>query len=1495
MKSSDIVNDSVGPKDQPRGLYNPEEFRDNCGFGMIAHQQGVPSHKLLQTAIESLTCMTHRGGIAADGKTGDGCGLLLQMPTPFMRSAARDILGRDLKNNFAVGMVFMSRVAEAQDRVRAAFEAAAKEFDFDVATWRVVPTQPDVCGEIALEQLPQIEQIFLEAEDASHEEVAAKLFMIRRRVEMVMRDDQDFYICSLSDRVISYKGLVMPADLEHFYPDLGDASLETAICVFHQRFSTNTLPRWPLAQPFRMLAHNGEINTIQGNRSWSRARTPKLSSSLLPDLHSVSPLVNEHGSDSSSLDNMLELLVTGGVDLPKALRMLIPPAWQNIEDIDPDLKAFYQYHAMHMEPWDGPAGIVLTDGRYACCLLDRNGLRPARWVTTSDGFITLASEVGTYHYEPGTVTAKGRVGPGQILVIDTETGEVLHTKDIDNKLKNSKPYKQWLRDNARHIEASYDTTVTAPIEGDALDVYQKMFQVTLEERDQVLKPLAQSGNEAVGSMGDDTPMAVLSARERSLYDYFRQKFAQVTNPPIDPLREAIVMSLEVDLGGEANLFEETEAHAKRVSLTSPILSQGKYESVLALNESDLKVQVLDATYNPEETTLKDAIATLCQEAGAHVTGGASVLVLSDRSFGEDRVPIHSLLATGAVHNHLIANGLRADSNLIVESGSARDSHQFACLLGFGATAIYPYLAYSVLTQQLADGEILGAPSACYKNYRKGINKGLLKIMSKMGISAVNSYRGAQLFEAVGLDAEVVDVAFSGVSSRIAGAGFAHLEFDQVQLARAARLKRKPVVAGGLLKYVHGGEYHAYNPDVVMSLQRAVVSNDTADYKTYADHCNDRPVAALRDLLNLKPSPEPIPLEDVEPIDAILKRFDSAGMSLGALSPEAHEALAMGMNAIGARSNSGEGGEDPARYGTNRVSKIKQIASGRFGVTPHYLVNAEVLQIKVAQGAKPGEGGQLPGGKVNDLIARLRYSVPGVTLISPPPHHDIYSIEDLAQLIFDLKEVNPDALVSVKLVSEPGVGTIAAGVAKAYADLITISGYDGGTAASPLTSIRHAGSPWELGLAEVHQTLRGNRLRGKIRLQADGGMKTGLDVVKAAILGAESFGFGTAPMIAMGCKYLRICHLNNCATGVATQNDKLREDHFVGDVERVVNFFRFVAEETREWMASLGVSKLEELIGRVDLLEHLDGTTDKQSALNLQPITWVDETAVDQPQFCEVDRNPPFDKGEKAALILSEVLPAIEGKQGGEFRFSVTNCDRSIGARISGEIAKRYGNAGMEESPITLKLEGTAGQSFGVWNAGGLHIYLAGDCNDYVGKGMAGGKLVVYPPEGSQFESKSASIIGNTCLYGATGGRLFASGCAGERFAVRNSGAHAVIEGTGDHCCEYMTGGCVTVLGETGLNFGAGMTGGMAFVLDETRAFPDRYNHELVEIHRISGEAAEAHRHFLRDNIVEFVEETGSSWGQHILDNFADYVGKFWLVKPKAADFNQLVARFRYTD
>ena len=1479
-----------------RGLYRPEEFRDNCGFGLIAHTRGEVSHRLLQTAIESLTCMTHRGGIAADGRTGDGCGLLLQMPDAFMRAQARACFNAELGARYAVGMVFLSRDEARQRASRDAVEQAVVAQGLAVVGWREVPTEPDVCGEIALDQLPKIEQVFIDAGDLDQAHCLGKLLIARRRAEIALAEDPDFYVCSLSDSVVSYKGLVMPADLARFYPDLNDPSLETAICVFHQRFSTNTLPRWPLAQPFRMLAHNGEINTIEGNRSWSRARTSKFETPLIPDLQALAPLVNTTGSDSSSLDNMLEVLTTGGIELPRALRMLIPPAWQNIEGMDPDLKAFYQYNAMHMEPWDGPAGIVLTDGRYACCLLDRNGLRPARWVTTDDGFITLASEVGTHGYTPDQVIAKGRVGPGQILVVDTQEGRVLHTRDIDELLKTRQPYKQWLRQNARQIEGSFAGEQVAALSGTQLSVYQKMFQVSFEERDQVLRPLAESGNEAVGSMGDDTPMAVLSRQERSLYDYFRQQFAQVTNPPIDPLREAIVMSLEVDLGPERNIFEESPDHARRIGLTSPVLSQGKFRTIVELAEDGFRSTVLDATYEPAEGhSLRQALEALCSSAEAAVREGFSIVVLSDRNIGDTRVPIHSLLATGAVHHHLIRIGLRADCNLVVESGSARDSHHLACLLGFGATAIYPYLAYSVIQDLLARGELLGDPAACQKNFRKGINKGLLKIMSKMGISAVNSYRGAQLFEAVGLDRELVDSAFTGVTSRIGGVTLEQLEKDQWQIAQRARSRRKSLEQGGLLKYVHGGEYHAYNPDVVMSLQAAVVSGNYADYQRYATHCNERPVAALRDLLTLKCPDSPLPLESVEPIEDICKRFDSAGMSLGALSPEAHESLAMGMNQLGARSNSGEGGEDPARFGTNRVSKIKQIASGRFGVTPHYLVNAEVLQIKIAQGAKPGEGGQLPGGKVNDLIARLRYSVPGVTLISPPPHHDIYSIEDLAQLIFDLKQVNPEALVSVKLVSEPGVGTIAAGVAKAYADLITISGYDGGTAASPLTSIRYAGSPWELGLAEVQQTLRGNQLRGKIRLQADGGMKTGLDVVKAAILGAESFGFGTAPMVAMGCKYLRICHLNNCATGVATQNAQLRQTHFVGDVERVVNFFTFVAMETREWLAKLGVARLEDLIGRVDLLERLPGETAKQQSLDLDPILWVDTEAVDQPQFCQVTSNDPFDTAEKANQMVRDILPVIEASAGGEFAYTLTNCDRSIGARLSGEIARRHGNTGMEASPVTLRLTGTAGQSFGVWNAGGLHMYLKGDCNDYVGKGMAGGKLVISPPEGSRFESRRTSIIGNTCLYGATGGRLFAAGVAGERFAVRNSGAHAVIEGAGDHCCEYMTGGLITVLGPTGVNFGAGMTGGLAFVLDEDRAFIDRYNSELVEIHRVAAESMEPQRHFLRDNIREFVNETGSDWGTHLLENFEDYIGKFWLVKPKAADISQLLSRLRNTD
>ncbi|MFC3284402.1 glutamate synthase large subunit [Litchfieldella rifensis] len=1477
-----------------RGLHQPGEFRDNCGFGLIAHMEGRASHDLLKTAIESLTCMTHRGGIAADGKTGDGCGLLLKMPTGFMRAVAREALGVELGNGFAVGSIFLPDDDAREAYAREVLETELSARGLTVHGWRDVPIDASVCGPMALDCLPRIRQIFVEAgDDRLEAKLNVDLFMARRRAEEQLRNEEDFYVCSLSTKVLSYKGLMMPVDLPTFYHDLGDERLETAICVFHQRFSTNTAPRWPLAQPFRFLAHNGEINTIEANRGWANSRKENFVNELLPDLTELDEIVNTTGSDSSSMDNMLEVLMTGGMDIYNAIRMMVPPAWQNVETMDSDLRAFYEYNSMHMEPWDGPAGMVMTDGRNAVCMLDRNGLRPARWVITRNGYITLASEIGTYGYRPEDVVAKGRVGPGQVLGVDIETGEVLHTRDIDNRLKAAFPYKRWLKDRANYLESALTELARfQPMGTDELNIYQKMFQISFEERDQLLRPLAESGQEAVGSMGDDTPMAVLSRHHRLLTDHFRQKFAQVTNPPIDPLREAIVMSLETCCGAELNVFEATPDHAHRLILTTPVLSPRKFTALVSQDDPAFASYRLSLAYDPAEVGLKQALLALCQQAEEAARSGKVILVLSDADLEKGKLPIHAALAVGAIHHHLGRKALRPRVNLVVETGYARDAHQMAVLFGVGATAVYPYLAYQVMADMHRTGELVGNPADARENYRKGLQKGLYKILSKMGISTLASYRGSQLFEAVGLHSEVMDMCFTGMASRIEGAGFAELQMQQELLARDAWIPRKGLYQGGLVKYVHNHEYHAYNPDVVMTLQQAVQQGDYAKWKKFAALVNERPVATIRDLLKLKPAPEPIALEEVEGVEELLPRFDSAGMSLGALSPEAHEALAQAMNEAGGRSNSGEGGEDPARYGTIRSSKIKQIASGRFGVTPAYLVNAEVLQIKVAQGAKPGEGGQLPGGKVNELIARLRYSVPGVTLISPPPHHDIYSIEDLAQLIFDLKQVNPDAQVSVKLVSEPGIGTIATGVAKAYADLITVSGYDGGTAASPLTSIKHAGSPWELGLPEVHQALRINGLRDKIRLQTDGGLKTGLDVVKAAILGAESFGFGTAPMVALGCKYLRICHLNNCATGVATQHQYLRDEHFRGTVDMVKHYFRFIAEEVRELMAMLGVRKLTDLIGRTDLLEVIEGQTSAQRKLDLSALLTNDFVPAEAPQFCRVSRNVPHDPGAKNKEVLDALLPAIEARSGGEFTFTITNCDRSVAALTSGAIAKRYGEAGLEEAPITARFTGVAGQSFGVWNACGLNLYLEGDANDYVGKGMNGGQIVIVPPRASTFDSHKTAIIGNTCLYGATGGKLFAAGTAGERFGVRNSGATAVIEGAGDHCCEYMTGGLICVLGETGVNFGAGMTGGFAYVLDEDRTFVDKYNHELVEIQRINTEAMEAYRRHLREIVEEYVAETGSKRGEAILEDFSDFIRHFWLVKPKAASLGSLLAESR---
>jgi glutamate synthase (NADPH) large chain len=1468
------------------GLYRIDEFKDNCGFGLIAHLKGKASHRLLEMAVESLTCMTHRGGIAADGKTGDGCGLILQKPDAFFREIIRQDFGVELSDKYGVGSVMLSKDEKHAEKAKRIFAEEMALEGLEVVAWRTVPTNSECLGPIALESQPNFEQVFINSDCLCSQKLAAKLLIARRKANKQLRNDERFYVASLGEKTISYKGLMMPVDLPRFFPDLANPKLETGICVFHQRFSTNTMPRWPLAQPFRMLAHNGEINTVTGNRNWATARTPKFVCDLLPNPDDLSPMVNRSGSDSSSLDNMLELLVVGGMDIHRAVRMLIPPAWQNMPNMDPELRAFYEYNSMHIEPWDGPAGLVITDGRHAVCTLDRNGLRPSRWVITKDDHITVASEIGVYNYKPEDVVAKGRLGPGQILSVDTETGELFHTDDIDQLLKASHPYKQWLDTQALILKT--DEKAVQGYVGNELNAYMKMFNISSEERGQLIRPLAESAQEATGSMGDDTPMAVLSKKQRSLYDYFRQQFAQVTNPPIDPLREAIVMSLETCLGRELSVYTETQEHARRLILQSPILSPAVFQGLMDLNGNGYPKKIFALSYNPDEKGLEQAVTELTDGVVEAARNGTVLMVLSDRGIEKGQLPIYALLATGAVHHRLVNEGLRCDTNIVVETASASDSHQMATLIGYGATAIHPYLSFSIINDLIADGEVLTDTLQAYKNYLKGIDKGIFKIMSKMGISTIASYRGAQLFEAVGLSESIINLCFIGTPSRIKGADFIDLENDQKILAELAWKARKPISPGGLLKYVHGQEYHAYNPDVIQGMHKAVRSGDYKDWLAVADLINQRPIATLRDLLVFRSDVSPISVDEVEPIEAIIQRFDSAGMSLGALSPEAHEALAEAMNRLGGRSNSGEGGEDPARYGTIRTSKIKQVASGRFGVTPHYLVNAEVLQIKIAQGAKPGEGGQLPGAKVNDLIARLRYSVPGVTLISPPPHHDIYSIEDLSQLIFDLKQVNPEALVSVKLVSRPGVGTIAAGVAKAYADLITISGYDGGTAASPISSIHHAGSPWELGLSETHQMLCANNLRDKVRVQTDGGLKTGLDVVKAAMLGAESFGFGTGPMVVLGCKYLRICHLNNCATGVATQRADLRSEHYKGTVEMAMNFFRFIAQETREWMASLGIRSMAELVGRVDLLEAVEGVTRKQNNLDLSPIIYTDDLLKSKPQHCQVAKNEPFDKGGLAERMVAEILPTIEAKTGGEFTYVLTNCDRSTGARLSGEIAKRYGNDGMEANPIVLNLTGIAGQSFGVWNAGGLHMYLEGDANDYVGKGMAGGKIVIRPPQGSEFNSQETSIVGNTCLYGATGGKLLAAGRAGERFAVRNSGAKAVIEGAGDHCCEYMTGGQVTILGDTGVNFGAGMTGGFAYVYDKDDQLSKRHNSELIDLHRLGTSPLSAHAAYLRETIAEFAEETHSQWAQYLLENFGSVVSHFVLVKPKAADIDKLL-------
>ncbi|MBI3321089.1 MAG: glutamate synthase large subunit, partial [Candidatus Omnitrophica bacterium] len=1322
-------------------------------------------------------------------------------------------------------------------------------------------------------------------------EFERQLFLIRRQIEKAWERERvsDCYIPSFSSRTIVYKGLLVAPQLALFYRDLSDPEYASAIAVFHQRYSTNTFPNWFLAQPFRFLGHNGEINTLPGNRNWMAAREPELSCKRWGKvLQELLPIIQPGGSDSMSLDNVLELLVMSGRDILHAMMMLVPDAWQGMAELDPGIKAFYQYHAMLIEPWDGPAALAFTDGVIVGATLDRNGLRPARYWVTKDRTVIMASEVGVVEIDPSRIVEKGRLGPGQLVAVDTKRQRLLRNDEIKHEYAKAHPYAEWVKRSLVPLTEILNGNIADEVlvESQSLIRRQIAYGYTDEELSMILEPMAKTGKEPIFSMGDDAPLAVLSERPRPLFAYFKQLFAQVTNPPIDPIREELVMSLNTVLGQRPNLLEGGPAPKRLVFATSPLLLPQAFAAIRSLHQRDLKAVTLQALFEAAQgpSALRPAVKRLCEQAVEAVDRGASILILSDHGVSERLAPVPSLLATAAVHHHLIRTGRRMKGSLVVETGEAHDVHQIACLIGYGASAVYPYLAYQTIkAMEVADRLDGQTFDQALTHFKQAIDQGVLKIMSKMGISTVGSYRGAQIFEALGIGNELIEACFPGTPSRIGGITYEHIAKDVLAWHHNAFQTQGPLHldAGGFYKYRRDGEYHAFNPEMVRHLQQSIKLGDYDSYKKFSASVNTRPPTALRDLLDITPLGPPLPVDEVEPIEAMTRRFATASISYGALSREAHETLAIAMNRLGGKSGSGEGGEDPDRYhpadpARNRNSAIKQVASGRFGVTPEYLMSAKELEIKMAQGSKPGEGGQLPGHKVSEDIARVRHTIPGISLISPPPHHDIYSIEDLKQLIYDLKTINPSARVNVKLVAEAGVGTIAAGVAKAHADTVLISGHDGGTGASPLSSIKNAGLPWELGLAETQQTLRLNGLREKIVVRADGGMKTGRDVVLAAVFGAEEYGFGTAAVVATGCVMTRKCHLNTCPVGVATQDPKLRA-LFSGTPEMVVNYFCFVAQEMREWLASLGARRLDELIGRTDLLTRRRlPLHEKASTVNLDALM----TSVDAgPRFHTVARNDFVHEEPLDNEILQEAAAALNGQGKVALTYSIRNIHRAVGARLAGEIAKRYRDPGLPTATIDITFRGVAGQSFGAFCINGVRLTLIGEANDYVGKGMAGGELIIRPPDESPFAWHQNAIIGNTCLYGATGGVLYAAGRAGERFGVRNSGALAVIEGLGDHGCEYMTGGIVLILGQTGRNFGAGMTGGRAYVLDQERVFEKRVNLELVQLERLEGTEDIAN---VRTLLERYFVATQSNLALEILANWDDYQELFWMVVPRGA-------------
>jgi len=1531
--------ESLAPYMGPRWLV---EERDACGVGFIAQREQKASHELILTALSALSCLEHRGGCSADSDSGDGAGLLSAIPWELLQQwSTQQGVKLPAKEFCGVGMVFLPSAENKAAAARQVIEQVVAQEGLTVIGWRVVPVKPNLLGIQARENQPQIEQILVASPEKTGDELERQLYLTRRRIgrELDKQTDlnlnwlEDLYICSFSSRTIVYKGMVRSAVLGEFYTDLTNPAYKSAFAVYHRRFSTNTMPKWPLAQPMRLLGHNGEINTLLGNINWMMAREADLSHPVWENrLDALKPTVHIDNSDSATLDNVFELLVRSGRSPLEALMIMVPEAYQNQPDLAKyqEIVDFYEYYSGIQEPWDGPALLVFSDGKKVGATLDRNGLRPARYSITKDGLIVVASEAGVVDLPAAEIVEKGRLGPGQMIAVDLETQEVLKNWEIKQRIAKQQPYGEWLKQYRVELrsqgekvqgERLKDETPSPAIDRQILLRHQIAFGYTTEDVEMVIQPMAGEGKEPTFCMGDDIPLAVLSERPHLLYDYFKQRFAQVTNPPIDPLRESLVMSLKMELGGRGNLLEAKPEYARRLLLDSPVLHEA---DLAAIRQSEFESATLSTLF--EIATGPNGLAAAVQKLQAAaveaVRSGKTILILSDRTgdgISAEQSYIPPLLAIGAVHHYLIRSGLRMKASLIVDTAQCWSTHHFGCLIGYGASAVCPYLALATVeswwsdpkTQQFMERGKIPAISLekAFENYRHAVEAGILKILSKMGISLLSSYQGAQIFEAIGIGRELLELGFYGTTSRLGGLSVSELAQEVLSFHQRAfpQLTLKKLENFGFVQYRPGGEYHMNSPELAKALHKAVASGQNYDhYSVYKQYLEGRPVTALRDLLDFQSQRLPVPIQEVEPVTEIVKRFCTGGMSLGALSREAHEVLAIAMNRLGGKSNSGEGGEDPVRYkvlddvdsqghspvlphlkglrnGDTASSAIKQVASGRFGVTPEYLMNAKQIEIKIAQGAKPGEGGQLPGKKVSSYIAMLRRSKPGVTLISPPPHHDIYSIEDLAQLIFDLHQINPKAQVSVKLVAEVGIGTVAAGVAKANADIIQISGHDGGTGASPLSSIKHAGGPWELGLTEVHRVLMENKLRNRVILRVDGGIKSGWDVLMGALMGAEEFGFGSIAMIAEGCIMARICHTNNCPVGVASQREDLRQ-RFPGMPEHVVNFFYFVAEEVRSLLASLGYRSLSEVIGRADLLQVRDRIElTKTQALNLDCITQLPDTRSDRSWLIHETVHTNGVVLDDQLLADRDIQTAIQNHSSVSKTYRVVNTDRTIGARLAGAIASQYGNSGFE-GQINLNFKGSVGQSFGAFNLPGMILRLEGEANDYVGKGMHGGEIIIQPPADATYKAEHNALMGNTCLYGATGGLLFANGLAGQRFAVRNSKGMAVIEGAGDHCCEYMTGGIVVVLGKVGRNVGAGMTGGLAYFLDEDGSFPALVNPEIVKLQRVMSAAGEQQ---LQELIQAHAQRTGSARAKLILENWSEYLPLFWqLVPPSEADSSQ---------